>query len=467
MTVMRNVTKTSKLFAAILCIVGAFIFAPTCAAYDDSNIPDAVKACLDTSLTATQWDKADCSFFSVHYFWNGSGYYCTYLIHSTDVKYVDFHVNSNGTNGNFATYSVYSDEYNHNSSTMLDFYMYSEEYSLGGLNDTSSVGYGDFPFEVVTSFPAEYFSCNVPSAVDVNAMSPPIDTTEQTYSDMMLQEYLHNNGFGVSKSTAWLVSPSGQPTQIPLSFTEPFNYNGDIWVKCTPFTPYLDKFTPIVRDDVSLVDYSGYKISILYDFEVTDVSLYAVTDSDFVQNLSAYPSINVSDTPHGDHSSLYDNEHGYYTIQDVSYWGDLCIVNNSQNERTQLYCIWEFNPLPASAIPHLVPLYVGLDVVTTDTNGNTVISRNSNDYNTFVTNYNQKAITGLSGFITGRTSFSGDWRGNAIDTTINYQNDFTFSDSNVSSLFAAVFAMGDGFVLTSAIGVISIALAAYVLFGKH
>lgn len=465
MTVMRNVIKTSKLFAAILCIVGAFILAPTCAAYDDSSIPQPVKDCLDTSLTATGWNKADCSFFSVHYFWNGSGYYCTYLIHSIDVKYVDFHVNSNGNNGNFGLDAAYSDEYNHNSTTMLDFYMYSEEYSLGGLNDSSSVGYGDFPFEVVTSFPAEYFSCNVPSAVDVNAMTPPIETSSDTYSNVLLWEYLIEKGYDIDTPYAWIILDYGEPLQLPISSSEPVNYEGDYYLKRTHYTPYLERFELVeLNDDIDYSRYIDSRICIRYIHDITTLDLYALyTDKTLEPTIDMYDDLPDGSVITATNLNAVPN---LYVFDGISYVGKCLHYEGEENDSYPVYITYDIGNL-MSAIPRYNTLLLGIDLTVTDANDTEIVGRNTSNYNTFVTNYNQKAVTGLSGFITGRTAFTGDWRGNSIDTTINYQNDFTFSDSNVSSLFAAVFSMGDGFVLTAAIGVMSIALAAYVLFGKH
>lgn len=471
MTAISNVLK-SKFLVLPLLFLGA-IFAPSVSAEDTTEIYDNIIEHFELDSS----DYSYCGYIDSYWvtFYGDIKSGRVYFVADDALEFQDVTLVQGGCTFNLADLYTYENYTRINDMEHPDgdeTFIYNHFGSDGvGFSSPFFWNMNASPNTSINANYADAQECGIPTEIvqyiDYNQTLPPVDTTEQTYSDLMLQEYLHNNGFGVDNFTAWLIAPSTQPIQIPLSFTEPSNYNGDIWVKCTPFTPYLDKFMPIVRDDVSLIDYAGYKISIKYDFEATDVSLYAVTDSDFVQELSAYPSINVSDTPHGDHPSPFNNEHGYYTIQDVSYWGDLCTVNNSQNQRTQLYCIWEFNPLPAAAIPRLVPLYVGLNVVTTDTNGNVVISNDSNDYRQFVTNYNQRAISGLTGTINGRTSFTGDWRGDNIDTSFNYQNGFTFSDNNVTNLFANVFSMGNGFVLSAAIGVMSIALAAYVLFGKH
>lgn len=460
-----------KPFLILVVMVGALFCAPAVMA-DDTEDSSYAQAVVDNICTWYSLDRDDVNYIYTYTYRQGDNRIIV-AVYPSDLQ-PSLRYGS----------GIYGDTFGMNFQFVNGYTWTDNDTAFGQYTDNGTAqiagnidGYNNFdlPHNFFGSFGSVSFvpyrnnqNLSEAEAVLYNTVLPPVETTEQTYSDMMLQQFLHENHLSVDTATAWLVSPSGQPTQIPISFTTPANYSGDIWIKCAPYTPYLDKFTPIVRDDVSLVDYAGYKISILYDFEVTDVSLYAVTDREFVQSLPAYPSINVSDTPHGDHASPFTNEHGYYSIQGVSYWGDLCTIHNAQNERTQLYCIWEFNPLPYAAIPRLVPLYVGLDVVTTDINGDTVISRDSNDYRQFVTNYNQNAVSGLTGTYSGSTFSKQDWRGQSVSQDVDYRNDFTITyDSNLGQVFRTIFSMGDGYILTLCIGGLSIAFAAYVLFGKH
>ena len=107
--------------------------------------------------------------------------------------------------------------------------------------------------------------------------TPEIDTNEQTYADVLLQGYLHENDIDVDKSTAWIILYSGEPIQIPISYNEPTNYTGDFYVKQTSATPYLDKFSVVaVNPDYDLSRYQGARVCIKYPFDVTTLKLYGL-----------------------------------------------------------------------------------------------------------------------------------------------------------------------------------------------
>lgn len=295
---------------------------------------------------------------------------------------------------------------------------------------------------------------------------PPIDTTDQTYSDMMLMQYLHDNSIDVYRAHAWLITSSGLSYEIPISYDEPVNYTGSWYIKQSSATPYLDRFTPVLVGEYDPAFMHNSRFVIYYPLNCKKLTIYGLYDTE-----TEYPTLDMYDAlPEGDPTSanmLTAYPSNFY-VQGRTYTGKSYTVENEENTETPIFIAWHGSENWGASIPHFNDLLVGIDITVTDENGNETISRNSTSYTTFVNNYNQQAISGLTGSITGRTSFSGDWRGQNVNTSITYNNNWTMpTDSNVQSLFSRVFTMGNGYVTTAVLGVLAIAFCAYVLYGKH
>lgn len=453
-------------------MVGALFCAPAVSATDSNVYDDIIEHYDLDSSQYTYQGYIDSSWVTFH---NDIKSGRIYFVANGSLDFSNYSLTQNGCSfriRNLYTYENYTriNDINHKDGDETFIYNHfgGDGVSFGSpytFNGNTS------PLTTINANYADWQACGIPAEIaqyiDYNQTLPPVETDSQTYADAMLQEYLHKEGFTPDMTTAWLIAPSGQPTQIPLSYSEPQNYNGDVWVQVQSFTPYLDRFTPRFSDNFNALYYQGYKLAISYDIDASYVKLYALTDKNLSQNLPY--DIYINDTIRQDSSSTLPQSKGYYDFDGVTYFGSLFEQDNgSQNERVLLYCIWDFNPTPAAAIPYFAPLYCGLDIRTVDSNGDTLISRDSNDYRQFVTNYNQKAISGLTGSYTGSTFSKQDWRGQSVSQDVDYHNDFTITyDSNLGQVFRTIFTMGNGYILTLCIGGLSIAFAAYVLFGKH
>lgn len=473
MTVTPSIkTRLLKPFLILCLMVGALFCAPAVSAADSDVYDDIIEHFELDGSTYTYQGYID-------------GYWVTfngnikagrlYFVANGSLSFFNYSTNQDGCSfrlRNLYTYENYTriNDISHRDGD--DTFIYNHLDSNGvAFNSPFVVNNNTSPLLSINANYADWQDCGIPAEIaqyiDYNQTLPPVETDSQTYADAMLQEYLHKEGFTPEMATAWLIAPSGQPFQIPLSYTEPHNYNGDVWVQLQSFTPYLDKFTPRFSDSFNAVDYAGYKLAVSYDIDVSYVKLYALTDKQYSYDYDF--NLYINDTIRQDSTSTLPQIKGYYDFDGVTYFGSLYETDNgSENDRELLFCIWDFNPTPAAAIPRFVPLYCALDVRTVDSNGDTLISRDSNDYRQFVTNYNQKAITGLTGSYTGSTFSKQDWRGQSVSQDVDYNNDFTISyDSNLGQVFSTIFSMGGGHVLTLCMGCLSIAFAAYVLFGKH
>ena len=497
MTATLNATRNKLLLCSVLCfILGAIFFAPCVNATDLTNndisnaSPDVVAQSIIDHYNLDP-DKAVYMYFNDYNDREDMNYYKTVVFVPTNDDPISF--TSGNNNGSPTAGELYS--YNITSSNAkfyyiswyfdVNYYSYSGSYAPYNSNGTfysnrtgkvitpqpggNVVTYTYHnPVEWYANFDVTHITHN-DEFVTFNSITPPVETTEETYSEVLLQDYLHENDINVDNATAWIILHSGQPVQIPISYSTPTNYNGDFYIRQTRATPYLDKFSvEVYNSDYDVSTYQNARVCICYNLNVTTLKMYGVYS---VEPTDHQPTVAFDPTlPQGSNytPNALNGVPSYYQFEGKSYLGRMIEMSDSQNVSYPVYVSWDMWLDPLSAIPRTHSLLVGIDCTVTDSNGNDVVGRDTNNYQTFVTNYNQQAIAGLTGTITGRTSFGADWSGGNVNTKIQYNDSFRIdNDTNISSVFTALFTMGNGFVTTLVIGSLSIALAAYILFGKR
>lgn len=332
------------------------------------------------------------------------------------------------------------------------------------------------PYELYTNYGLNHVrrvqnvnNCYV--EIITTSLTPPIKTTDPIYDDALIMRYLTDNQITFDTATAWIIKEDDTVLQVPISYDAPENYEGVFYLRAYAKDPYFTVFRPVLnRPDADLTSFYNARFCVYYPFNVTSLKFYGLASD--AQTSSDYYAVSFfSSLP--DEWNESDN---YYDTRmwaqpfvfDRTYYGNMLELEYSENTNVPVYVTWRFFDNYMSAIPKFNELSVAIDLTVTDQNGDVTIGRDTNNYNNYVTNYNQQVITGMSGIITGRTSFSGDWRGQNVNTSIDYNNNWTMpTDTNVQSLFSRVFAMGNGYVTTAVLGVLAIAFCAYVLYGKH
>lgn len=292
------------------------------------------------------------------------------------------------------------------------------------------------------------------------------DNVSFTDFDNMSTEYLEQKGFQVS--TAYFADEHGT-----AQYTLPI------------VTSYQD--LPVDYDGMFLQDLSTdfcyrYKVGIMPTSDPNDFSQFwdsfvcvtynvgTFTNGDLLigSDYELYPSVKLFGTTTYNKSLPYQLENG------LRLRGVTVPFQTATNSTITFGAQWRYQDV--SAIPRTVisDLYFAFNYhnYVDDGQGGTIDEggSDSDEYNNYVQNLiyqlQQQLYQSLNGTDYGASSFSADWSGDTLTATAPYENDFQFSDDTGKSLFTTLFSMGGGFVLTAAIGTLSIALAAYVLFGK-
>lgn len=216
--------------------------------------------------------------------------------------------------------------------------------------------------------------------------------------------------------------------------------------------------------------YQDWQVRIYFDsvpecqnFKVVGITVDSLENSADKLNPEVYFTYGL--TNYGGNEALQFN--GYYglgTLQTIPYnaQNGLSITFNwFSSTFTQVYdCIFtviDYDKLVGTTI----------DPETGETVNQYSNVSTSNDYSSHVTNYVNNSIVGMSGTDNGAGSFSADWSGTSPDGNFTYDDTFTFNDGGLKSFFTRIWTVGDGFFATALLGVLSIAFAAYLLYGKR
>ena len=402
MTALLNEIRNKLLFVCALCfaVIGALLFAPS--AYADSTyLNEYENICEYYSLDPDEY------FFLASTRWQTDNNYDVVFAfpRSSVTRFVDCRLGSygNGVN-NGAQFTI-------DGGSSYPVYIYNEFNDSYSLDNTSSTGiwfngvlgsannwvlpynwYGSVPSEDIENYFRIPNGFTFDYCVSYNQISEPIETTSETYADVLLQSYLHDNHINVDNATAWIILYSGEPVQIPISYTTPTNYSGDFYVRQTSYTPYLDEFSVVVNNpDFVLSRYQGSKLCIKYPFNCTTLKLYGLYKE---QPIDGNPTIAFDPTLPQGSNYVFNQLNGvpsFYSFDGSSYLGRCLEMSDTSNVDYPVFISWDMWYNTLSAIPRTNSLLVGIDITITDTNGNDTIGRDTTNYNTFVTNYNQKS----------------------------------------------------------------------------
>lgn len=296
---------------------------------------------------------------------------------------------------------------------------------------------------------------------------PPVTLPNTSYYefDPMLTSYLGDNGFSVSSANLR-------------------NSNGDVTYELPIVTDYAD-----LENGYSGLYLQRFSDDFFFHFRIArtpDIS--AAELADYWQD---YLTITFSTGDSTEFNVIYGVEHplppseGY--INDTSF---MPYIVNSRTLNAHAYFstgtesnpvttsggeiilgeLWRYtvtNPVSRVEIPDIYyamnfkKLVGGEDVAGTD----------SDTYNNYKTTYYnnkyQLAIQGMTGYITGETSFIADYSRQMPDTTIEYNDDVTFDDAGLSSFFTRFWALGNGYFTTILLSVLAVAFAAYIIYGRN
>lgn len=311
------------------------------------------------------------------------------------------------------------------------------------------------------------------SELNVTNLSPDIITivdydintfTPEFYhqSEVLLTQYNQTCGFNYSRTTAWFVNNQGRMTQIPISQVEPEGYTG---LYCYPYeySKFLTGFKVRLTTGENPLDYQLYwNQQLVVEFEdvnYTTLSLYGLqSNNKFAPDVVFYK--NPSDRLPLDNS---ETTQGYFTVDCKNYIGTHIVVTEENNVTGKFYLVgnWWSDDLGVS------DLLFGMSFTQTDDNGNVTNGKGSTNYNNTVNNYIQQSQIGLTGVYNGQNGLSSSFsKPDSLDITEpTYNGDYDLTyDGNFLYLFDKL--MDLEFVTKMLIGVFSISIAIYIIFGS-
>lgn len=143
-------------------------------------------------------------------------------------------------------------------------------------------------------------------------------------------------------------------------------------------------------------------------------------------------------------------------------------VNGDEVTFGQLWRYTNITPYSHIIIPDV---YIAMNYKNVQ-NGIDVSGTDSDTYNDYKTTYyNNKynlAMEGMTGYITGETSFSADYSRQMPDTTIDYNDNITsFDDHGFKAFFQRIWNIGDGYFTSLLLAILAVAFAAYLIYGRN
>lgn len=453
-------TSLKFFLSSLVIVLGVVFTAPHALAWSD-DVPVDVQTLLDRCVLETGWVENECQYFYVSYEWNDNINYYAVLINSNTVDYVDFQVNSNGSNGNFGTNAIYYDYIN---LSVSNFAVNGTEYGYM-YNYTGTYGFGNFPFNVYTSFDADVFHCNEPSKIVINRLVDTVNQTNFTSVKPVLTSYLDVHSWEITGAYLAENNDNSFSQVLPLNVvlnpnSLPADFEG---LYCL-----VEKKDWYYRCSVALTagsdpnDYSDYWDTYL-------IVVFAPSD---LTNFTCYLGYSFDNSPHdlafkfGSNSWLSGSSLRAvpYNIFNYHFYG--CAVGSAFAESSSplMYCGIKWRNMSLSAIskPEISPLIVAFDYSNT-VNGTVTDGNGSSDYNNYETNYfntvYQNSISGLTGSFSS-SSFTG--ASVPADFEVNLSPDYDFS--SLSNLLSVLL---NPFVLTLVIASITIGIIGYILYGKN
>lgn len=304
-------------------------------------------------------------------------------------------------------------------------------------------------------------------AVAYNKVEAPLANVDLTHIKPVLTSYLESKGWSVTG--AYLADSNLSQTK-PLNIVTNYNdlpdeYEGLYCLRSS--TAGLYKFSVALTPGADPNDYSDYwddyLVVVFNTSDLTNVTCYFG---------SAYPqSAHPVALKIGTANWVTDVATTPMTIFDEVFRGVAIGTSFEESQSTQIRVAvrWRYNNTAAIPQPQISPLYAAFDY-SNEVNGTVTDGNGSSEYNDYETNYYnttyQNAVTGLTGTITGPTSFSANWGGEMPDTTIGYDDTVTFDDAGLGSFFQRIWSVGNGYFTSLLLAVLAVAFAAYVLYGR-
>ena len=131
--------------------------------------------------------------------------------------------------------------------------------------------------------------------------------------------------------------------------------------------------------------------------------------------------------------------------------------------------LWRYTVVSPVSRIEIPDLYFAINFKNVS-NGTDTTGINSTNYDNSTTNYYDNkynmAIQGMTGTISGSTSFSADYSRDMPDTTIDYNDTVTFDDAGLGSFFLRVWSVGNGFFTNILLAVLAVAFVAYLIYGR-
>lgn len=464
-----SIRKISLCF--ILTLLGVMFIAPSASA---EEAPAEIKQIVENICEHYSLNADDVDYIYTYGYTNGANrpvvaVYPYYL--EPNLRYGSGLYGSDSTlamNYQFVNGYVYRDMGGSNS-----FYSDTGTSQLVGTKD------GDNTFDVPHDFYGTYDSVSFyayanyenlteAQAVSYNKVEAPLANVDLTHIKPVLTGYLESKGWSVTG--AYLADSNLSQTK-PLNIVTDYNdlppeYEGLYCLRSS--TAGLYKFSVAITPGSDPNDYSDY----------WDDYLVVVFNTSDLTNVTCHFGCAYPQSAHplalkiGTANWVTDITTTPMTIFDEVFRGVSIgtAFNESQSTQIRLAVRWRYNNTSAIPRPQISPLYVGFDY-SNEVNGTVLDGNGSTEYNDYETNYYtttyQQAVTGLTGTITGRTSFTGSWTGENADTTIDYDDNMTFDDeAGFGDFFQDIWRVGDGYFTTLLLSVLAVAFAAYLIYGR-
>lgn len=399
-----------------------------------------------------------------------------YFVADSSLSFYDYSTNQNGCSfriRNLYTYENYTriNDVSHKDGDETFIY---NHFGSGGVAFSSPFTWnGDTsPLTTINANYEDWQECGIPGEIsqyiDYNQTLPPVENVNLTHIRPVLTSYLESKGWSVAG--AYLADSNLSQTK-PLNIVTDYNdlpaeYEGLYCLRSS--TVGLYKFSVALTPGADPNDYSDY----------WDDYLVVVFNTSDLTNVTCYFGCAYPQSAHPLALKIGTaNWVTNITTTPMTIFGDVfrgvaigTAFNESQSTQIRLAVRWRYNNTSAIPQPQISPLYVGFDY-SNEVNGTVVDGNGSTEYNDYETNYYttiyQDAAAGLTGTITGRTSFSGSWTGESPDTTIDYDDHMTFDDeAGFGDFFQDIWQVGDGYFTTLLLSVLAVAFAAYLIYGR-
>lgn len=464
-------TKNLKLiFVTMFCALGAILLAPTAKAVDNDSAVSAFQTGIDyvnDSYSTNISDENYYVFGGYRTMWDNSHYVDLYLIPKDSNPFnVVINDYGNAVELRFTWLSL--------------SYAYYVRYYVDNPNNTNitasvitSPYYPLIDFDIRYTERVIYTNCgdivdNSTATISYISMVTQLDNVNFVNFDNMLTTYLDDKGFNVT--SAFFADEHGQAVYtlpIVTSYQDlPIDYNGMFLQDLS--TDYYYRYRVGIMPTSTPSDFQDY-----WDkYVVVQFNTGTFTEANILlaNAYNVYPSTKLFET------TTYNAFKPYtLTVNELNLRGVVIPFQTVTNNSVNVGTLWRYEDT-SIAIPRIITsdFYIAFNyknMVTDDVTGETTDTAgiDSNTYNNYTTNYYQQKQNELYATLTGTfdpTGFSGDFRGQSVDTTIAYDNDTTIDDAGMTNFFQRIWTVGDGYFTTVLLSVLGIAFAAYLIYGR-